>query len=507
MKIIVDFSELRPGGETGGVKPFLFALLKRLRTRFETPPKFIFLTNSATHDEVLHDLAAPSDELICVRRSHDAPLPAASAFAPVERIMIPVEPDLPIQVQADVFYAPFGTVDHAGPGVPIVSFVADLLHRDYPATLPPSGIAHREKTFAAAVERSVFFQCNSRHVIDRLHAEYGVPRDRAFHTYNLIHHRLADDTEAALPSDLPDGPFFFYPANAWLHKNHDTLLTAYRHYKAATGSKAWPLVMTGHDDDSMGERLETAAALGLEDSVIYLGFLEERSLCEVWRRASALIFPSLHEGFGIPLIEAMHFAVPILASNICSLPEVAGDAAIYFDPRKPLEIAEAMRRVSSDDRLRERLIEKGSLRLRELEREDFVRPLAQALETASQLWPVPTVAGIALDGWVSSKLCVGLPESARHGGKLTMAFVDGTPEAHLSLYAFGMPLGSFANRDLFGREITIEIPPGVKAVSAKTHNGRNLSPQDPRIHSIRLCSIDFEPTGTGEKIRLVEIKQ
>ena len=100
-----------------------------------------------------------------------------------------------------------------------------------------------------------------------------------------------------------------------------------------------------------------------DTAALVAGFLTEAELHQVWLRAGALFFPSLHEGFGIPLLEAMHYGVPIIASNQFSLKEVAGDASYQIDPRKPIEISQALGAVSTDKHLREKLASAGRERL------------------------------------------------------------------------------------------------------------------------------------------------
>ena len=83
----------------------------------------------------------------------------------------------------------------------------------------------------------------------------------------------------------------------------------------------------------------------------------------LYKNAKALVFPSLFEGFGIPLLEAMAMECPIIASDATSIPEVAGDAAYYFDPKNPQSICDAMHRIIDDHALRENLIRNGKKRV------------------------------------------------------------------------------------------------------------------------------------------------
>jgi glycosyltransferase involved in cell wall biosynthesis len=100
--------------------------------------------------------------------------------------------------------------------------------------------------------------------------------------------------------------------------------------------------------------------MGLESHVRFPGFVEDPELAALYQSCLGLIFPSLYEGFGLPVLEAMALGAPVLCSNIASLPQIAGDAAVYFDPRDPSEIAAAIERLATEGSLRARLIEQGS---------------------------------------------------------------------------------------------------------------------------------------------------
>ena len=106
----------------------------------------------------------------------------------------------------------------------------------------------------------------------------------------------------------------------------------------------------------------------------------------MWAIAEGFVFPSLYEGFGLPVLEAMAREVPVACSNASSLPEVAGEAALLFDPHDPSAIAEALRRLLGDAALRERLRQMGGERVRDftwertarLTLESYMRTLAEA---------------------------------------------------------------------------------------------------------------------------------
>jgi glycosyltransferase involved in cell wall biosynthesis len=160
--------------------------------------------------------------------------------------------------------------------------------------------------------------------------------------------------------------FLLYPANFWRHKNHEMLLTALGMYVAAHPESMLRVVCTGQPDKRMSQIQEAAARMNLADRIVFTGFVSDQELNALYVSCRAVIFPSLYEGFGLPVLEGMAFGKPVLCSSLTSLPEVAGDAALFFDPRQPREIDSAIHRVMSDPLLISDLVERGRKRLTEL---------------------------------------------------------------------------------------------------------------------------------------------
>jgi glycosyltransferase involved in cell wall biosynthesis len=125
------------------------------------------------------------------------------------------------------------------------------------------------------------------------------------------------------------------------------------------------LVLVGYPTEHEAQLRERAQQLGLDDDVRFPGWLVDAEVEGLWQIADAFVFPSLYEGFGLPVLEAMARGVPVACSNASSLPEVAGDAALLFDPRDERAIAGALQRLLSDGELAERLRAAGRVRVRE----------------------------------------------------------------------------------------------------------------------------------------------
>jgi len=163
--------------------------------------------------------------------------------------------------------------------------------------------------------------------------------------------RQHPDTETSSYRDIIQ-PYFLYVGNAYPHKNLSVLFTCAQVFPEYT------LVLVGREDFFYNRLKAEAAALGIRN-IIFAGFLSDQELASLYRFARIYVFPSLYEGFGLPPLEAMTCGTPVVASDRGSLPEILGDAALYFDPTSPDELIRTMRTLEEDVRLRESLQEKG----------------------------------------------------------------------------------------------------------------------------------------------------
>jgi glycosyltransferase involved in cell wall biosynthesis len=154
------------------------------------------------------------------------------------------------------------------------------------------------------------------------------------------------------------------------HKNLRALIDAL----AQVDERVRPiLVLPGYPTAHEAELRKHAAARGLTGDVRFPAWVSAEELEGLWALARAFVFPSLYEGFGLPVLEAMARGVPVACSDASSLPEVAGDAALLFDPHSPAQIAAALSRLLTDAGMRERLAERGRERVRQFSWERSAR--------------------------------------------------------------------------------------------------------------------------------------
>lgn len=168
-----------------------------------------------------------------------------------------------------------------------------------------------------------------------------------------------------------DFPYILYVGSIGARKNLPRLLEAYAQLRG--WSTHWRLVIVGARKWKASPVYETVQRLNLAGHVHFTGFVEEEDLPALYNGADLFAFPSLYEGFGLPVLEAMACGVPVVTSNTSSLPEVAGDAALLVDPANVDAIAAAMRRILEDPALAADLRRRGLARAAEFSWERTAR--------------------------------------------------------------------------------------------------------------------------------------
>jgi len=168
-----------------------------------------------------------------------------------------------------------------------------------------------------------------------------------------------------------DHPFVLYVGNIKPHKNLERLIDAFSQVRA-DGPDGLKLVVVGDDVSKYPSLRQMVHRHKLDKHVRFLGFQPQETLASFYRLANAFVFPSLYEGFGLPPLEAMACGTPVVTSNVSSLPEVAGDAALLVDPYDAEAIADGLRRVLGDEALRRELVAKGAERVRQFSWTDSV---------------------------------------------------------------------------------------------------------------------------------------
>ncbi|MCK6628756.1 MAG: glycosyltransferase family 4 protein [Anaerolineae bacterium] len=174
-----------------------------------------------------------------------------------------------------------------------------------------------------------------------------------------------------------EGIYFLYLGTLQPRKNLVRLVEAFQQALAALSDESLKLVIAGQQGWLYAEIFERVQQLGLENCVIFPGFIAAADKPALLSGALAYVFPSLYEGFGLPVLEAMACGTPVLTSNISSLPEVAGEAAVLVDPHQTAQIAAGLVQLAQDAGLRRHLVNEG---FRQIQQFSWATAAAQILE-------------------------------------------------------------------------------------------------------------------------------
>lgn len=140
------------------------------------------------------------------------------------------------------------------------------------------------------------------------------------------------------------------------------------------------LVIVGKKGWKYEEILAAPEKFGVRDKVVFIHSASDEDLPSLYKNAVCFVLPSLYEGFGLPVLEAMKYGCPVLTSNVSSLPEAGGDAAVYFDPNSTEDIAEKIEKVISDQKLREEMVKKGKTQVKKFSWEKTAKETLRVLE-------------------------------------------------------------------------------------------------------------------------------
>ena len=470
--IAVDLTPILPGGENGGAKIFVVELLRQLAEMVPLT-NFVLLTQAASHEEL-----SVLDRTNMRRQVVIGPVTASSPRLLLKGLassLLPLFPNLLRRLvsrvgyklntqlkrsgsgamlrgmRVDLLFCPFTAPTYFEFGIPTVCTLYDLQYKTYPEFFSSDDVAHRDRTFIEACRRATALTAISNYSRDTaiVHGNFDPTKIRTI--YLRMAQRIVPEAEhdKAILSRLGLSPrqYLMYPANFWKHKNHEMLLTAFGiacHGELPGNIK---LVCTGAPGARQDCLRDAARDMNMGERILFPGYLPDAELAALMVNCSGVVFPSLYEGFGLPIIEAMAAGVPVACSNITSFPEVAADAAILFDPRVPTQIAKAMVSMVENGALCGRIIEAGKQRAVEF---------SDAERMAIEYWELFQFAlsaehkhenlltGIYPDGWVGPSLNLRIaPAKSAQMLKITFFAPEWLAKSQITIQAIrgGKPQG------------------------------------------------------------------
>ena len=262
-----------------------------------------------------------------------------------------------INSRADIIHETYFSTQASGYGKRRVLSVYDMVHEILADTQHFSRDDSTTKKKRAAIERADHIICISESTRNDLISRFTVDAARTSVVY--LGHSLATTDNLSDIFQRPDRPFLLYVGKRGGYKNFSGLLTAYAHSKKLKSELN--LVAFGGGSFNASEQ-ETLSQLGLLGKVIQVGGNDEL-LAHYYRHATAFVYSSLYEGFGIPPLEAMSHGCPVVCSNTSSIPEVVGNAGCYFDPHSTDSISSAIERVVFSSCVKEELVANGAARV------------------------------------------------------------------------------------------------------------------------------------------------
>jgi glycosyltransferase involved in cell wall biosynthesis len=257
-------------------------------------------------------------------------------------------------VRPDLLHNLFTTAP-AVPSVPQVTTILDVIYKRFPEThggLLARGLAILVWTAARCSERVVTLSEAAKNDIVHFLA---VPADRVDVTHlgpSLPSIKGTPVAELRRGLELGEAPIILTVSAKRPHKNLERLLEAFAQVRAEPQPV---LIVPGYATFHEEALRKRAAQAGVAELVRFTGWLDDRLLAGLYEAAACFVFPSLAEGFGLPVLDALVRGTPVACSNASSIPEVAGDAALYFDPTDTGAITAAIERLLEDAKLRERL--------------------------------------------------------------------------------------------------------------------------------------------------------
>jgi len=284
---------------------------------------------------------------------------AALDYRPVSLVSHPASPldswrltrELRKLTSNDIFFSP-GYNTPLLCNAPIVFTLHDLNHIDRPENSSAIKRLYYATVLKRACNRAVAILTVSEFSRGRIIRSFDVPQEKVFNVGCGVDPQYHPDVTAY---QFPF-PYLLCVSNRKRHKNEFRVVEA---FARASFDAEIHLVFTGNPTAALTECVKRHR---MTSRVHFAGVVPDAQLPSLYRSAEALVFPSLYEGFGLPVLEAMACGTPVVTSNVSALPEVAGNAALLVDPTSVEQIAEAIERLVNDRSLRERLSQKGLAR-------------------------------------------------------------------------------------------------------------------------------------------------
>lgn len=349
MSVAIDLTPILPGGENGGAKILVIELITHL-TIMAPNINFLLLTHERSHEE-LRFLDCQNAKRICVMPSSFD----VSGKTIFKRLINKIKHFVFIKkkqrfalLKVDLLFCPFSAPTYHQDGIPTICTILDLQYKTYPEFFTKKDLRSRHKTFINACAKASKLVTISEYTKATViqHSNFDSRQIKTIYPRMAQRTKDLDHTNTHILKQFNIGPqqYILYPANFWKHKNHQSLFIAFAKAKKQLNSNI-KLVCTGAANAHQTWLIKKTKDLQVENDIVFTGFVSPIQVTTLLVNAKGMIFPSLYEGFGIPIVEAFAHGIPVACSNLTALPEIAKDAAILFNPKDVEEITQAIIRL------------------------------------------------------------------------------------------------------------------------------------------------------------------
>jgi glycosyltransferase involved in cell wall biosynthesis len=344
-------------------------------TRLPSPHEFIIVANRRFADRLSGDTSRSSNVLV------DFDARAKLHRVAWEQWSLP---RIVRQLGIDIVHST-GNVLPLLPCVPSIVTLHDLQYLEYPEYFSPTRRIYLRFVVPRSMCRASMIIAISEFTRESLHRMLNISTEKIRVVYeggvSLKDRSLQCDEQKVAQKFKLTRPFYLSVGSSLPHKNLPRLIRA---FASVVTDIPYDLVIVGEHSPHEHILQQTINAVGVANvgRVRLLGFISRQDLMCLYHRAEAFVFPSLYEGFGIPVLEAMDCGCPVLASNRTALPEIIGDAGILFDPTNVDDIARSLREIYRDPTVRSSLKEKGLKRAQEF---SWQRMAEQTLQLYEEL--------------------------------------------------------------------------------------------------------------------------
>ena len=282
----------------------------------------------------------------------------------------------------DVFFSPTHYAPRLSP-VPTVIAVMDMSFIHFPELFRKKDLFQLKNWTSYSVRRASRVITISQASKSDIIKTYNISKDRVDVVYPGIDYaRFDEKSSMETIKEKYNVPkrYILFVGTLQPRKNIARLIEAFDKVIKDKNMSDLSLVIIGKKGWMYEDILNTPKKLGIEDKVMFLDFVPDVDMPAFYKNAQVFVLPSLYEGFGLPILEAMKYNCPVITSNVSSLPEVGGDAVLYVDPESVDDIAKKIAQLISDEKLREKLIEKGREQIKKFDWEKSARQVLSILE-------------------------------------------------------------------------------------------------------------------------------